>query len=73
MAGVKQQVNGFPLVGDGGVTNHLVVADVRLRDSTSQSVEAEIWPNFPHWEGVQALVPQQDHMVQLAEMLYNKY
>lgn len=69
MAWIEQQVNGLPLVGDGGVANHLVLTDVGLRDSAGQSVKGEVWPDLPHWEGVKALVQQQGHTVQIAKML----
>lgn len=71
MARVQQQVNGLPLVGDGGVAKRRVVTDVGLGDSAGQSVEAEIRPSFTYWEGVQALIPYQGHMTQLAKVLYN--
>lgn len=69
MTRMEQQVDRLPLVGDGGMANHHVVAHVGLRNSASQSVKAEIRPCFSDWEGVEALIPQQGHMVQVTKVL----
>lgn len=69
---MEQQVNSLPLVGDRGVANHLAVADVGLWNSASQSCKAEIGSYFTCWKGVQALMPQQGHLVQLPKVVCDR-
>lgn len=73
VARVKQQVNRLPFVGHGGVADHRVVADVGLGDPVSESIKAEVRPDLPQREGVEALVPPQGDTVQLAKVLYTHH
>lgn len=69
MAGVHQQVNGLPLVGNGCVADHWVVADVSLGDSASYLLKAEIRFGLSQRKNVQSLVPAKDDTVQLSKVL----